>query len=194
LAQVGGAFETGPLAVDTHLVRIPAPRSARARAPAMAKGDWRLDWVALAELGPELQPTRLAPRAVAGKTAAGRAVAPRPGEPIVTQPGDAYTFDFELPEALETQELFLSSRATTSSGSRQSWLQDESACARHDAAHRRRSTRVLAPAYKRQEADGAPLSGRAGLRPVAAAPRAPGRRARRGHGRLRDEPAALRSM
>jgi hypothetical protein len=152
--QVGDAFETGPLATETHLVRIPAPRPGPVRVRLrMTKGDWRLDWAALAELGGELQPERLAPRAVAGRTAAGRAVAPRAGEPIVTQPGDAYTFDFELPDAPEAHELFLSSRGYYLEWIRQSWLQDESPLRAAMMMHAPElALRVLAPAYKRQEA------------------------------------------
>jgi hypothetical protein len=152
--QVGGAFETGPLAVDTHLVRIPAPPSGPVRVRLrMAKGDWRLDWVALAELGPRLQPTRLAPRAIAGRTAAGGAVTPRLGETIVTQPGDAYTFDFQLPESPEAHELFLSSRGYYLEWIRQSWLKDESGLRAAMMLYTPSvALRVLAPAYKRQEA------------------------------------------
>jgi hypothetical protein len=152
--KVGEAFETGPLAVDTHLVRLPplptGPTRIKLR---LTKGNWRLDWVALADLGPRLEPARLEPRAIAGKTDDGRAVTPRPGETIVTMPGDAYTFDFELPEHPERYELFLSSRGYYLEWIRREWLAEESATrATLLFAAPSVALRLLAPAYKRQEA------------------------------------------
>lgn len=152
--KVGEAFETGPLAVDTHLVRLPplAAGTTRVRLR-FTKGNWRIDWVALAELGPALAATRLAPRSIAGRTRDGHAAAPRAGETIVTMPGDAYDFAFELPEQPERYELFLSSRGYYLEWMRKEWLAEES---RLRAALLLTapsiSLRLLAPAYKRQEA------------------------------------------
>jgi hypothetical protein len=152
--KVGEAFETGPLAVDTHLVHLPPlpPGPVRVRLR-LTKGNWRLDWVALAELGPRLEATRLEPSAIAGKTDDGRTVSPRPAETIVTMPGDAYTFDFELPEHPERYELFLSSRGYYLEWMRREWLAEESeARATLLLATPSLALRWLAPAYKRQEA------------------------------------------
>ena len=151
--KVGEAFETGPLAVDTHLVRLPplppGPTRVRLR---MTKGNWRLDWVALAELGPRLEATRVPARAIAGKTDDGRIVTPAPGAPIVTMPGDAYTFDFELPEHPERYELFLSSRGYYLEWMRREWLAEENpARAALLLTAPALALRLLAPAYKRQE-------------------------------------------
>ena len=154
-SKAGEAFETGPLAVDTHLVRLPAlpPGPTRVKLR-LTKGNWRLDWIALAELGPRLEATHLPPRSIAGKTDDGRAVAPRAGDTIVTMPGDAYTFAFELPEHPERYELFLSSRGYYLEWIRREWVAEESPVrAALLASAPGLSLRLLAPAYKRQEAD-----------------------------------------
>jgi hypothetical protein len=152
--KAGEAFETGPLAVDTHLVRLPplppGPTRVKLR---FTKGNWRLDWVALADLGPRLEATRLAPRAISGKTDDGRAMAPRPDQTIVTMPGDAYDFTFELPEHPERYELFLASRGYYLEWMRREWLAEESeARAALLFTAPSLALRQLAPAYKRQEA------------------------------------------
>jgi hypothetical protein len=152
--KVGEAFETGPLAVDTHLVRLPPlPAGATRVRLRLTKGNWRLDWVALAELGPALTATRVAPRTIAGRTDDGHAVAPRPGDTIVTMPGDAYDFSFELPSEPERYELFLSTRGYYLEWMRREWLAEESRVrAALLLAAPSLSLRLLAPAYKRQEA------------------------------------------
>ena len=153
--KVGEAFETGPLAVDTHLVRLPPLPPGRPRVRLrLTRGDWRVDWVGLAELGPRLSPTRIGAQAISGKTDDGRVVSPVPGQVLVTLPGDAYTFDFVLPEHPETYELFLSSRGYYLEWIRQQWLAEES---RLRAAMMMYTPsvalRVLASDYKRHEAD-----------------------------------------
>jgi hypothetical protein len=152
--KAGEAFETGPLAVDAHLVRLPRlpPGNPRVRLR-LTKGDWRLDWVGIAELGPRLEATHLVPRAVSGRTDDGQTVSPHPGDTIVTMPGDVYTFDFELPEHPERQELFLSSRGYYLEWIRQQWLAEESAARAALLLYTPAlAMRWLAPDYKRQEA------------------------------------------
>jgi hypothetical protein len=152
--HAGEAFETGPIATDTHLVRLPPlpPDETRVRLR-LTKGNWRLDWIALADLGARLEPTRLTRRAGAGRTRDGRAAAPAAGAAIVTLPGDAYDFDFELPPHPETQELFLSSRGYYLEWMREEWRGEESrARAAMMLYAPSLALRVLAPAYKKQEA------------------------------------------
>jgi hypothetical protein len=153
--KAGEAFETGPLAVDAHLVRLPplppGPMRVKLR---FTKGNWRLDWVALAELGSKVEATHLAPRSITGRTGDGRFVAPHPLETITTMPGDAYDFTFELPERPERYELFLSSRGYYLEWMRREWLAEESeAQAALLFTAPSIALRQLAPAYKRQEAN-----------------------------------------
>ena len=77
----------------------------------------------------------------------------RPGDRIVTLPGDAYTFTYELPENPERYELFLSSRGYYLEWMRESWLREESAArAALLLTAPGLALRLMAPAYKRQEA------------------------------------------
>jgi hypothetical protein len=153
--SVGEAFETGPIAADVHLVRLPPlpPGSVRIRLQA-TRGDWRIDWVALADLGPRLVPARITAGAIAGTKDDGRKVTVSPGETIVTLPGDSYELTFELPEHPERLELFLSSRGYYLEWIREQWLAEESSMRAAMMLYTPSlALRVLAPAYKKQEAN-----------------------------------------
>jgi hypothetical protein len=111
--------------------------------------------VALASLGAAVEPTRLSPLAVvtragdagaAGDWLAGR----RPA--LVTGPGDEHELRYELPEAPEELELFLSSRGYYLEWMREPWLAEESPWrARALLEHPERALKDLAPAFKRVE-------------------------------------------
>ncbi len=155
-SSAGSVFETGPIATDVHLVRLPPARDdqrpSRVRL-VLTRGNWRLDWIALAALGPRVEATRLAPRTITGLTDDKRRVTVRPGDRIVTLPGDAYTFTYELPENPQRYELFLSSRGYYLEWMRESWLREESAArAALLLTAPGLALRLMAPAYKRQEA------------------------------------------
>lgn len=150
----GEVFETGPIATDVHLVRLPAgaagPLHVRLR---LTRGNWRLDWVGLADLGPRLEPTVLPAKTISGVTDDKRHVTARAGETIVTLPGDAYNFEFELPEHPEKYELFLSSRGYYLEWIRERWLAEESPARAALMMYAPSvALRLMAPAYKQQEA------------------------------------------
>jgi hypothetical protein len=154
--HAGSVYETGPIATDVHLVRLPAagaPGGPLRVRLVVTRGNWRLDWIALATLGARVEPTRLSPRAITGLTDGKRPVTARPGQRIVTLPGDAYTFTYELPENPERYELFLASRGYYLEWMREAWLREESpARAALLMAAPGLALRLLAPAYKQQEA------------------------------------------
>ena len=126
-----GAFdEAGPIAGDTQVIPLPgrvAGGSARIRLR-MAKGHWRIDSVALAELGPVMEanafdavsveraggPLPLALRALRGE-----------GPHLITLPGDDYRLTFALPAAAAEGELFLESRGYYYEWMRDEWLSEE---------------------------------------------------------------------
>lgn len=155
--RVGEVFETGPIATDVHLVLLPSswstsggPVQVRLK---MARGNWRIDWVALANLGARTPPSYLRAQTIVGETDAGRKVTVQPGQTMVTLPGDRYDLTFELPEHPDQYELFLSSRGYYLEWIRQQWLEDESrARAAMMLYTPSLALRVLAPDYKRQEA------------------------------------------
>lgn len=149
---VGEVYETGPLATDVHLVPLAEqPRGERVRLR-LPRGGWRIDHVARVTLERTVTPQRIAPQAIRGtlgrEFAAGRTAAT--GLPIVTQPGDAYELDYDIPRG--EVELFLDSRGYYLEWMRAEWLREEQPLAALrlllDPAQ---AMRDLAPAWKRME-------------------------------------------
>jgi hypothetical protein len=153
---VGRAGETGPLAPDTKVVPLPRadrlPVRVRLR---LTRGLWRIDYLALAQLGEALQPVRLPParvlRAQADDSAAWRALVDT-AKSLVTLPGDAYDLIYRLPAHPEQYELFLESRGYYLEWMRREWLAEENlALAAQVLFDPAGALRTLAPAFKRQE-------------------------------------------
>jgi hypothetical protein len=156
---IGSYREVGPIAREVQLVPFAAgavdDTSPLVVRIVMTAGNWKLDYVGLAEIDAPVAPVYLDPVAVfqdgkASLSALARLLAP--GEHLVTYPRDAYTIRFELPEG--DQELFLESRGYYYEWIRKSWLAEESSwdlmrmLLDPESAMRR-----LAPAYKRIEGD-----------------------------------------
>jgi hypothetical protein len=155
---VGRHAEVGPIAREVQLVLVPdelvPSKAARVDVRlTMTAGNFKLDQVALVELGARLEPSAVAPslvlrhgqpdpRALAALT--------EPGAHLVTYPGDAYTLRFELPDT--HVELYLESRGYYYEWIRESWLPEESPL---ELARLfmdpRGAMKRLAPEYKRLE-------------------------------------------
>lgn len=155
--QHAGAFaEVGPIAREVQMVPLPptgpGPVHVRLR---MAKGNFRVDYVAVADLGHPITPTRVQLDRVL-----------RHGHPdpdalarlrdttryLVTGPGDAYDLYFRLPAG--NSELFLSSTGYYYEWMRQRWLKEQNDQAlRQLLLHPDAALRRLAPLYKRVEPD-----------------------------------------
>lgn len=150
--------EPGPIAADTKIIPLPDGASAdgvtRVRLR-MAKGSWRVDWAALAELGDTLSPVRLTPAAVerGGRADAAALSSLRDGSrPLVTMPGDEYVMRYELPAPAESLELFLESRGYYYEWQRAEWISEQDpVMAAMVLAAPAELLRRLAPAYKRGE-------------------------------------------
>jgi hypothetical protein len=126
-----GAFrEAGPLAGDVQVLPFDAPAdgaSVRIRLR-LAKGTWRLGYVALAQLGSEVEPQALEPAWVerdGRRDARALATLQDPERHLVTLPGDAYRLVFQLPAGLEDAELFLESRGYYYEWQRADWLGEQ---------------------------------------------------------------------
>ena len=164
--RAGTFSEVGPIARDEQAIRLPAgrdPAETRLRL-SMTRGYWRLDRVALAKLGPAIEPIVVEPRRVV-RSAPDSGAAGAAGEPgtalatlrdadawLATYPGDAYEIEFELPSG--PHELFLATQGYYYEWIRAEWLPEEDpdsvVRALTDPA---RTLRDLAPAYKAVEAD-----------------------------------------
>jgi hypothetical protein len=152
--QVAGTVhETGPLATDVHLVLLPDGADGRHVRLRLPRGSWRIDYIALATIAGPATPVRIAPkqfRGVLGREyAASRAVAT--SFPIVTMPGDAYEFDYELPPG-DDYELYLDSRGYYLEWMRAEWLREQSPwSALRMLVDPATMLRELAPAFKKAE-------------------------------------------
>jgi hypothetical protein len=155
---IGTFDEAGPLSGDVQVFPMSAsletaPTRVRLR---MAKGSWRLDYVALASLGPEVTPRVIEPRTVdrAAQRDDAALDALRRERHLVTVPGDAYRLTFALPEdpAGQGLELFLESRGYYYEWMRAEWLGEEDpAMVDMILTRPEDALRQLAPAYKQRE-------------------------------------------
>jgi hypothetical protein len=153
--SVGGVGETGPLARDTWVVPLPPdsdPSRIRLR---LTRGLWRIDRVALAELGAPVEPARLQPidvvRAGAPDRSA-RAALVDSARTLVTRPGDVYELVFELPGGAD-HELLLEARGYYLEWMREEWLAEENPRqAMRLLTDPGGMLRELAPVYSRMEA------------------------------------------
>jgi len=156
--SVGEVNETGPLATDVHLVKLPPIKRERVDIRLrLTKGHWRLDAVKLVKLGEQLNPVRLSPVAVhqdgVSADEAHRLLTDREAA-LTTLPGDVYTLVYQLPEDFESYELFLESRGYYLEWIREEWLADENpALAAMMLFNPERALRVLAPEFKKIEVD-----------------------------------------
>lgn len=154
--SVGSVGETGPLAADTKVVRLPRTGAGLVRLRLrLTRGLWRIDYVALARLGQPLSALRLAPRRVEREgrpdAAALRSLVDTAAA-LVTLPGDAYDLSYWLPPHPEQYELFLQARGYYLEWMRREWLAEENPSkAAEVLLDPAAALRTLAPAFKRQE-------------------------------------------
>jgi hypothetical protein len=156
--RAGAWTEAGPIATDVAVFPLPpeyaSDDSVRVRLR-LARGAWRLDWVAVATLGEPVSPIRLVPFAVyaAGRPDTSALEALRDTtRHLVTYPGDEYEVVFVLPEVAGDIELFLESRGFYYEWMRGEWLREtDAALARRAVEDPEGMLRFLAPAFKRVE-------------------------------------------
>jgi hypothetical protein len=155
---VGNLYETGPLATDVHLIKMPNMEEDTARVRIiMSKGCWRIDQIAFAKLSSKITGIRIKP-----------AVVIRDGivmdslkqllldstRTLVTMPGDSITIAYELPQDYGNYELFLESRGYYLEWMRDEWMAEENpGLAAVALVNPREMLRILAPEYKKLEAD-----------------------------------------
>jgi hypothetical protein len=155
---IGSFGEAGPIAADEEVVALPhlpeGPFRVRLR---MAKGAWRLDEVALVELGGAVKPEILLPTAVeriSGDIPSDLALQRLldPAQHLITQQGDEYRVLFHLPAAPDGLSLFLDSRGYYYEWMRREWIAEGNpAMTALLLSDPREALRRLAPIFKAQE-------------------------------------------
>lgn len=125
--RAGAYSELGPIAREAQLVPLPDVTGTevhvRLRA---ARGNFKIEQVALAELGDAVTPVAIDPHRLTragADDASSLATLLRPGAHLVANPGDTYTLHFELPDT--DRELFLESRGYYYEWMRPEWLHEE---------------------------------------------------------------------
>lgn len=155
--SVGEAGEHGPLATDTYLIPLPSfhhGKTTKVRLR-LTKGNWRIDYLALAKLEGEVTPIRVKPYSVINNGIRDKdalATLCDSTKVLTTLPGDTYTLEYLLPEDMDGRELFLESRGYYLEWMRQEWLDEENP---EKLARMFYSTetalRDLAPEFKKSE-------------------------------------------
>jgi hypothetical protein len=126
---MGSTGETGPLAVNVHTLRLPDlnPNDPRLRLR-LTKGNWRLDYVALAVLGEQVTPRTLSPSSVL------RDGVPDPealadlisaDRTLLSMPGDRFDLVYDLPTDGGGCDVFLQSRGYYLEWMRNEWMAEE---------------------------------------------------------------------
>jgi hypothetical protein len=167
---VASTAEHGPLAADVRVLPLPVraagdsgPVAVRLR---LARGAWRIDQAALAELVAPAAVVRLAPDDVARETRVGAAGVRRDADPgalallrdstryLATYPGDGYAVSWKVPPLPrgETMSYFVSVRGFYLEWLRQEWQADENPLAAAALlADPARAMRTLAPRFSQLE-------------------------------------------
>jgi hypothetical protein len=154
-STVESLAETGPLATDVKLVRLPDPPAGPVRVRLRAaRGMYRLDATLLARLGERVEPMRLEPAEVrrgAVRDEDARRALRDPARTMVTGPGDTYTLRYRLPDDAARLELFLESRGYYLEWMREPWMKSgDPARLATLLLDPERALRDLAPAYARE--------------------------------------------
>ena len=148
----GEVREMGPLATDIVAVPLPADATGRVRLR-MARGHWRIDYVASARLGARVEPVAIEPWSVTGTDRFQLSQSPLTSRPLTTLPGDVYTYTFQLPSNAARHELFLESQGYYLEWMREEWLAEENAArALQLVLNPEQLLRDIAPEFKKQEA------------------------------------------
>ena len=155
---VGEYRETGPLASDTRVVRLPeraqGALDVRLR---FTRGLWRLDQVGLVAVRGVASPVRVPPDGVTrrGRPDAAALASLRDGvTPLVTLPGDTLSLVYQLPPSAGDAEIFLESRGYYMEWMRDAWLAEENPVRVASLfLDPHAALRDLAPAFKRVEPD-----------------------------------------
>jgi len=121
--------EHGPLAVDMHLMQLPAFTDTAATIQLrMTKGTWRIDYAGLAELSRRVEPARVQPAIVLKggvEDEHARGALTDSARVLISLPGDEYTLRYRLPHSGGPYEYFIESRGYYLEWIRQEWIREE---------------------------------------------------------------------
>ncbi len=150
--------ETGPLAVDVHLIRLGKhDQPLKKLQLRLTRGCWRIDQAQLVRVGAQAEPIRLMPTLVKymGEASDSLLIALADTSLAVTSmPGDTFELIYDLPQSSGEYEYFLEARGYYLEWMREEWKADYNpAMAQLVLFNPAEAMKQLAPEYKRIEAD-----------------------------------------
>jgi hypothetical protein len=161
--KVGEVGETGPIATDIKIVPLKTNSNifkeegslnVRLR---MAKGLWRIDYVALGELIGKVDPTVIPPSSSSPQFAENNDVVKlltNSNDALVTYPGDEYLLNYKLPSDFNNYELFMESQGYYLEWMRNEWLAEENSNKVYEMFFNpKQYYKDLAPQFKKIEAE-----------------------------------------
>lgn len=121
--------EQGPLAADFHFIPLKNFGGGKDKIRlCMTKGNWRIDYIALAVNTKPVDALRITPSVVMKDSlidVEARSILSDSIRSITTLPGDKYTLEFNLPKNSKSYELFLESRGYYLEWIRKEWMAEE---------------------------------------------------------------------
>jgi len=164
--KAGEVGETGPIATDIKLVPLrnlipddyyKSNESEYKIGLRMAKGLWRIDYVALAELVDEVDPIVIKPSSSFPQKINSSNVVDlltNPDSLLVTFPGDRYFLNYKLPSDFTEYELFMESQGYYLEWMRNEWLGEENSAKVYQMfLNPKLYYKDLAPQFKKVEAE-----------------------------------------
>ncbi len=127
----GEFYETGPIAINKQLLPLKNLNSMSEKVKiklVLNKGLWRLDYVALTNIKEKVTPLSILPSRILNKGKEDQQALKTLSEAkqhLISMPGSAYQFQFDLPSAQPDYELFLYSKGYYLEWMREDWLNDK---------------------------------------------------------------------
>jgi len=126
--KIGEVDEMGPIAADVHLVKLPENIPANATLKLkMTQGLWRIDYLALGDIGPKVSPLIIHPENMFKDEKADPEALKLLNDTskyLVTYPGDAWVINYKLP-GNRNYEYFLESKGYYLEWMRDEWLAEQ---------------------------------------------------------------------
>jgi len=121
--------EQGPLAVDLHLIHLKMNTNKNLKVRLrMTKGNWRIDYIALALNLKNVEPIYIKPYSVLKDGSTDKSALDKlcdSTKVLTTLPGDIYTVNYKIPAISNMYELFLKSRGYYLEWIRREWIKEE---------------------------------------------------------------------
>ena len=116
-----------------------------------------MDYLALTNIKAKVKPVEIAPSSILNKGKIDHKALSsinRPNDYLISMPGSAYKFNFDLPQQNEDYELFLYSKGYYLEWMREHWIKDKDLLKlRQMVVHPKKYLKLEAKDYKRYEAN-----------------------------------------